>query len=133
MSTALATMEGVYLRRGQLREFLHALGWYLKCGCVVSTPALFMMIRPVRHTMSEAEMRALVIEPWTECPEADAWFVAAGSGSPAEMLRAAPYDLPYICFQRLGRGGKIHTYETRRLAQRLGLGRNQQSNTIYGL
>lgn len=83
--------------QGNLNDLLN---FHLKEGCVVSTPKVFMMARPVCISG---------LDP-------DAWFIEYGSGDMGAMFDLMPFWLPFIAFQRKGR---MKVYATATLANRI--------------
>lgn len=63
-------------------------------GAVVSNPVCFGMAKAVQ------------IE-WKHC-----WYVDTAVGNLREILRAMPFRLPYVAFQRGKRGAKLKIYPT---------------------
>jgi hypothetical protein len=78
--------------------WLDALEAHLLQGFVFSTPETFLMARPVPRG-------AEILDPWQAWPReaCDAWFVWIGVGRPAHLLAHAPFPLPWIGWNRLGR------------------------------
>ncbi len=86
------------IREEQIPEqrFETVLNDYLKSdnGIVVSNPVCFAMGGAVQ------------IE-WKHC-----WYVDTAVGKLGEILRAMPFRLPYVAFQRGKRGNKLKIYPT---------------------
>jgi hypothetical protein len=78
---------------------MEALEAHLLYGYVFSTPDAFVMGRPVRRDGDVGDV-------WRTWPleECDAWFVWVGVGEVAQLLDFIPFPLPWIGWNRVGRG-----------------------------
>jgi hypothetical protein len=81
---------------GNFREIVEA---HMMHGFLFSTPELFLATRPVPSCGDISDLQASW--PREEC---DAWFVWAGVGDWAALLRLMPYELPLVGWYRAGRG-----------------------------
>jgi len=72
---------------------------HLLRGVVISTPALFVMGRPVPRG-------AEVEDAWRQWPagECDAWYVWVAVGGLRAAVEAMPWSLPWVGWYRQSRG-----------------------------
>ena len=85
--TPYAAASAFYLSHPNEGQFLTVLEFHFREGCVISTPTLFMMGRPV-----------CLYRNYT-----DTWFVEFAAGSMRDAVCAMPFWLPFIAFARKGR------------------------------
>lgn len=87
----VAEAKAYYISRGW--NFEQDLGFYLLNGYVFSTPDRFLMAKPVRKNIGEADWHP-------ECP--DCWYVhyAGGKDCLDWFVNRAPYMLPFIGWTR---------------------------------
>ncbi|SKA88865.1 hypothetical protein SAMN02745166_01498 [Prosthecobacter debontii] len=82
-------------------DFRRHLEAHLLHGYVHSTPAGFVMARPVCSTAP-----AEIIDPWHVFPreECDAWWIWLAAGDLGSLMHLFPYELPLIGWQRYWKG-----------------------------
>jgi hypothetical protein len=79
------------------RDFAEDVLAHLRTGYVHSTPAGFLMFRPVMRSAPES----LILEPGAEFPAPDCWHVWMAAGDWVWMLREyLPYPLPWVSWER---------------------------------
>ena len=98
------------------RTFREDLEAHLLHGYVVSTPEVFVMGRAVSSRARLEEVR----DPWRvfDAAVCDAWLVYALAGDVAAGLRAMPYRLPLLAWERGGRNG-LRFWRTERVRGKL--------------
>ena len=81
-------------------------------GIVMSSPRLFVLMRPVCSARPESWAEHLSLD----IPAADAWYVhlLAGDLQLARILGHTLPPLPLLCFQRGSRSGRPHRLSWRR-------------------
>ncbi len=94
-------------------SWTEALELHLQRGAVVSTPAGFVMVRPVYACWrDEAHLDLGMVAP---VGRADCWHVWAAAGDLRELLGfLSREELPWLSFQRHG-GERLHRMRTERL------------------
>lgn len=99
--TPVEQAAAVYQREWCASSFREDLEAHLLGGYVHSTPAAFVMARPVCSTAEEG----LILDPWHsfDRAECDAWLVWLAAGDLASMLPLLPYELPRIGWQKRNR------------------------------
>lgn len=99
--TPVEQAAAVYSREWCASSFREDLEAHLLGGYVHSTPAAFVMARPVCSTADEG----LILDPWHsfDPAECDAWLVWLAAGDLAAMLQFLPYELPRIGWQKRNR------------------------------
>jgi hypothetical protein len=99
--TPVEQAAAVYRREWCASSFREDLEAHLLGGYVHSTPAAFVMARPVCSTAPDD----LVLDPWHafERAECDAWLVWLAAGDVAGLLPLLPYRLPRIGWQKRNR------------------------------
>lgn len=96
-------------------NFEQDLGFYLCHGYVFCTPDRFLLAKPVRSSIGEAD--------WSP-DDPDCWYVhyAAGHGALQWFMRQTPYPLPFIGWMRnKGKNDRFRTYPTNLLCAKLGV------------
>lgn len=89
-------------------------GWHLANprGHVIKDPSFFVMGRAVDINAGEESVLDLTHD--FDPQFCDAWFLYAFAGDKEKAWRALPFELPWLCFQRLGStGNELHYAPTR--------------------
>ncbi len=89
----------VYLREPCARSFREDLENHLFLGWVFSTPALFLMGRRIMHDWPHR----MAADSSIADDEGDCWHVWLAAGDMSEAVRAIPFDLPWLSFERENR------------------------------
>ncbi len=99
--TPVEQAAAVYGREWCAASFREDLEAHLLGGYVHSTPAAFVMARPVCSTAQEG----LILDPWHsfEPAECDAWLIWLAAGHVAGLLELFPYRLPLLGWQKRNR------------------------------
>ena len=90
-------------------DFTHEVEQHFIHGHVISSPEIFLMGRRVHHRWP----LDLMIETSFVAEDGDCWYVTLFAGDLREVIKAIPYELPYIAFHR--GEGRIHIHKTERL------------------
>jgi hypothetical protein len=88
-----------YTQHPQACGFTTYLDWHSKHGFVFITPDFFCMGRHVRRSAPADE----ITEPtrlFTK-EESDCWYVHALAGNMSKAWSIMPWELPWMCFERL--------------------------------
>ena len=87
----------VYQQEPCARTFAEDLSLHFYCGWIISTPAVFLMGRPVRRDAPYEQLT----DPAVTFEQPDCWWIylAAGKGV-GEFWRHEPYPLPWIGWER---------------------------------
>ena len=96
--TPVEQAASVYQSEPCVRSFKEDLEAHLIHGYVFSTPAAFVMGRPVQH---DAPVE-LIINPWHVFPteQCDCWLVYLAAGDISEIRKFQPYPQKYIAWER---------------------------------
>lgn len=89
-------------------------GWHLANprGHVIKDPSFFVMARAV--DLNAGEEAVLDLTHDFDPQFCDAWFLYAFAGDKQKAWRALPFELPWLCFQRLcSPGNELHYLRTR--------------------
>lgn len=95
-------------------DYRDAVGAHLAAGVFHASPLSCIMARPVRRDAS----RESLADVWSRHENPDAWLIWAAAGDMADMLRIAPYPLPWVGFAR--RGSAVRWCRWDALARRVG-------------
>lgn len=99
--TPVEQAAAVYEREWCAASFREDLEAHLLGGYVHSTPAAFVMARPVCSTAAEG----LILDPWHafEPAACDAWLIWLAAGDVAGLLALFPRRLPLLGWQKRNR------------------------------
>lgn len=104
----------VYRREPCARSFIEDFEAHLLHGWIFSTPAIFLMARPVR---SDSPVD-VVLNPFSLPDDPDTWHVWLAAGNWREALRLAPFPLPWVSFERRN---QLRRYAWNRILRRSAL------------
>ena len=76
---------------------------HAQAGCVIITPEVFLLARPIRADWPTAD----ACDPLAWCAEPDCWHVALAAGRIAAIHALVPYPLPWASFCRRGRFRRV--------------------------
>lgn len=79
--------------------FEEALTAHLLLGVVISTPAVFVMARPVDSGADHFSFD----DPWISYPDPDTWHIYLAAGDLSLIDGLLPYSLPLVSFVRKNR------------------------------
>jgi len=98
MSSPYEQARAVYAREPSVRTFEEDLALHLEFGFVFSTPAFFIMGRPVRKDAPHG----LILDPTYTfaCRERDCWHVYCAAGDLGAAWSILPWSLPWLSFER---------------------------------
>jgi hypothetical protein len=102
----------VYKREPCARTFLEDLQIHLRTGYVFSTPTLFVMARPVRRDGDHSE----IVNPEHVFTDPDTWHIYLMSGDMAQIWDYAPFDLPYVSFER---GNRLRFWDNAKIKDKV--------------
>lgn len=99
--TPVEQAAAVYEREWCAASFREDVEAHLLGGYVHSTPAAFVMARPVCSTAAEG----LILDPWHafEPAACDAWLIWLAAGDVAGLLALFPRRLPLLGWQKRNR------------------------------
>lgn len=98
---------------------------HLQCGYVVSTPEIFILLRPV-DSKADYDTRTNM---WHRFDESvcDTWYIWMMAGSVAAVAKSLPFQLPFIEFAR--RGKDRRPFKSERILHLCGLTTTLPDNT----
>jgi hypothetical protein len=97
--TPLERAQAVYREEWCARTFWEDFKLYLRHGCVISLPDVFVMGRPVKTGWSSQ----MILNPEITTDDPDCWHVALYAGDLSKAFDYQPFFLPFVSFERRNR------------------------------